>query len=292
MQMPEKSAVKLMATPMRPVEIRRSRCMAGTTLTSDPANNQKVTTASTIPSSSLLEPWYVAFAATCDVCIECCLPVRTALPLSGQPRGTVRALGEIEHIANARVTTPHVMMYAPLNRFPRPERSAVSGRQPGLRGNDQRFHASLQGRMDDRREMRVVIRRDLVELASRFRLRVQVGVGTANKPEHRWDVPFGSIQAEVLARRRRLRLHHALVSELLAKGVHDTLGRLGIVGDERIAVQRRERGRLRRTRCLRFGVDDALDRGEHALAHARVEGTDVQLDDRLIGDDVLLGSSL
>ena len=51
-------------------------------------------------------------------------------------------------------------------------------------------------------------------------------------------------------------------------------------------------GLLGRAGGFGLGVDDALDGGEHALADALVKGADVELEDCLVGDDVLLGSGL
>ena len=55
-----------------------------------------------------------------------------------------------------------------------------------------------------------------------------------------------------------------------------------------------EPGPWRPRRARRFGlrIDDPRDRIEHALAHRVVEGADVELDDRLVGDDVRLGPGL
>lgn len=41
-----------------------------------------------------------------------------------------------------------------------------------------------------------------------------------------------------------------------------------------------------------FGLDDPLDRGEHALAHPFIEAAHIELNDGLVGNDVLLGASL
>src|ERR1051326_1030751 len=56
--------------------------------------------------------------------------------------------------------------------------------QPSPRRDDHRFHARLQGGVKDRRKMRVMVGRDLVEPARCLGLGVSVGVGPADEPEH------------------------------------------------------------------------------------------------------------
>src|SRR5690348_4276509 len=76
-------------------------------------------------------------------------------------------------------------------------------RQPRLGGNYQCLHARLQRGMDDRCEVRVVIRRELAHAAGRFGLCVHLRIGPADKPEHGRDVPLRAERSEVFARRRR-----------------------------------------------------------------------------------------
>ena len=86
-------------------------------------------------------------------------------------------------------------------------------RQPGPRGDDQRFHARFQGRMNHRREMRVVVRRQVVEPARFFGLRIDIGVRATDEPEDGRDVPLGPEAAEVLARGRRAGFQYPLGGE-------------------------------------------------------------------------------
>lgn len=80
-----------------------------------------------------------------------------------------------------------------------PPDDALRG-QPGFRGNDQRLHTGLQRGMDDRSEVWAVIGRDLVEPTGRFGFGVEFGIGAAEEPEHRRDVPLPAERPEVLAR--------------------------------------------------------------------------------------------
>jgi hypothetical protein len=77
-----------------------------------------------------------------------------------------------------------------------------------------------------------------------------------------------------------------------AERLGDALTRRGLVDREGIAVERRDLRRPGCARCRGFGFDDPLDRGEHALAHSHVKAAHVELDDGLVGDDVLLGAGL
>ena len=81
--------------------------------------------------------------------------------------------------------------------------------------------------MDHRRETRVVIGRDLVELARLFGFRVDIGIGAADEPEHGWHVPLGSERSEVLARGCRLGFLDTVGGKVLAKRVAYPLARLG-----------------------------------------------------------------
>src|SRR5205814_7509829 len=117
-------------------------------------------------------------------------------------------------------------------------------------------------------------------------------VGAADEPEYRGDVPLSTERAEIFARWRRAGFPDPVGGEVVAERRHDTLGGLGVVDDERVAIDRRDLGWPRRARGRCLGVDDPLDRSEHAFAHALVEGAYVQLDGRFAGDDVLLGPGL
>src|SRR5207248_1371343 len=112
--------------------------------------------------------------------------------------------------------------------------------QPGLGGNHQCLHTCLQSWMDHRCEARVVIGRDLADLAVLFGFRVQSSIDAADEPEHRWCPPLGSEGAKVLARRRRLRLLYTVRRKVQTKRVAHSLGRRRIIRDQSITVQRRD----------------------------------------------------
>ena len=57
-------------------------------------------------------------------------------------------------------------------------------------------------------------------------------------------------------------------------------------------VQWRDLGMPRGAGRRSLGIDDPLDRGEHALAHAGVECAHVELDDGLVGNNVFLCAGL
>ena len=105
-------------------------------------------------------------------------------------------------------------------------------------------------------------------------------------------MPLRAERAEVLARGSGSRLVYPRSGEMITERVDDASTRVGIVRDERVPIERRDLRRLGRTRRGGLGVDDALDRREHALAHTLVERTHVHLDDRLVGNYVLLGACL
>src|SRR5437868_2924489 len=94
--------------------------------------------------------------------------------------------------------------------------------------------------MDDREKARVVVGRNLVESPCRLGLRVAVGVGAADEPEHRRDMPFGAERPEILARRRRPGLDYPLGAEMSAEGITDTPARVRIVRDEGVTIKWRD----------------------------------------------------
>src|SRR5690242_3691918 len=118
-------------------------------------------------------------------------------------------------------------------------------RQPCLRGNHQCLHARLQCWMDDRCKAWVVIRRELAHAALRFRLCVQLGIGPAHEPEHGRDMPLGAKRPEVFARRRRAVFLDPIGREKLAEGIRHALGRLRVILNQIIMVERRNLRRLR-----------------------------------------------
>src|SRR6185437_15122010 len=81
---------------------------------------------------------------------------------------------------------------------------------------------------------------------------------------------------------------HPLLAEMrLERGAHAP-GGFGVVADELILVERCDLRRPRRSGRLGLGLHDPRDRVEHVRADALVEGADVQLDGRLVGNHVLL----
>src|SRR6516164_3916208 len=74
----------------------------------------------------------------------------------------------------------------------RPDQAAWQSlwRQPSARRDDQGLDTGLQGRMDNRRKVRIVVGRDLIEPARLPGFRVALGVGAADEPEHGGRVPF------------------------------------------------------------------------------------------------------
>src|SRR5690349_5845967 len=71
--------------------------------------------------------------------------------------------------------------------------------QPGLRRHHERFHPCFQGRMDHRRETRVVIGGNFPDGALALRFRVHAGIGSADEPEDRRRAPLRSKRSEILA---------------------------------------------------------------------------------------------
>lgn len=99
--------------------------------------------------------------------------------------------------------------------------------------------------MYHRCEVGAVVDRQRVDLARCLRLGVDFGVGAADEPEHRRHAPFDAEEAEVLARRDGADAPYPLSRKVRAKSVGDALRRARVVGAERIAVERRDFGRLR-----------------------------------------------
>src|SRR6516165_9916737 len=140
--------------------------------------------------------------------------------------------------------------------------------------------------MKNGREFRTVVHRKFVYSVRLFGLRVSLGIGPPNEPEDRWYVPFGSEGPEILAGGSRPGFPNALCSEMSAKCVHHAFGGILIVHVEGILIDRRNFRRPRRARSGCLGVGNTLDRSQDALAHARIESTDIQLDDSLVRNDV------
>src|SRR5689334_20874519 len=119
-------------------------------------------------------------------------------------------------------------------------------RQPSLRGDDQGLDAGLQCRVNNRREQRAVVDGELIEPARLLGLRVDVGVGPADEPEHGRNVPLGPERSEVLARRRGPGLPDALGGEVAAKRIGDAPGRIRVIHVQGVLIELRD---LRPPRC-------------------------------------------
>src|SRR5579871_4887658 len=98
--------------------------------------------------------------------------------------------------------------------------------------------------MNDWGEAGVVIGWNLSDLAGPLGLLVDVGIGTAHKPEYRRHMPFRSEAAKILACCRRLGLLDSFGGEVFLKGIADAPGCLGVISDESITVQDRDLRRL------------------------------------------------
>ena len=83
-----------------------------------------------------------------------------------------------------------------------------------------------------------------------------------------------------------------LREKVFTKRVGDSLRRFRVIADKRISIERCDLRRLRRARCLCFRIHDSLDRREHAFAHAFIERSHIQFNDRLVRNDILLRSCL
>src|SRR6478672_11880740 len=102
--------------------------------------------------------------------------------------------------------------------------------------------------MDHRSEARVMVARDLVDLACGLRLCIHVGVGAPDEPEYGRHMPLRTERAEVLARGSGSRLEYARSGEMVTERVDDASTRVGIVCDERLLIERRDFRRLGRAR--------------------------------------------
>src|SRR5512135_1156740 len=129
--------------------------------------------------------------------------------------------------------------------------------------------------MENGREFRTVVYWKFVYLVRLFGLRVSLRIGPADEPEDRGHVPFGSEGPEIFACRSRPRFPDALRSEMPAKSLCHPLGGILVVHVERVLIDRGDFRRPRRPRCRRLSVCNPLYRGQHALAHAGVEGPDI-----------------
>src|SRR6476659_5733975 len=88
-------------------------------------------------------------------------------------------------------------------------------------------------------EARVVISREIANLAFLLGFRVDVGIGAPDKPEHGRDPPLGSERSKILAGRRWSGLLYTIARKIAAECIADSLRCLWVVHDKRITVQRR-----------------------------------------------------
>src|SRR4051812_14059002 len=124
------------------------------------------------------------------------------------------ATGGSVTVAMAGASTATVRApWGPAGRFLRAR--SVSAERVERRG-DHRADADLERGLDDRREARIVVGRDVVgDPAGLLGPAVGAGVGAADVPEDRGHAPLGPERAEVLARRHgRRELADGLVAEL------------------------------------------------------------------------------
>src|SRR5690349_19931505 len=125
--------------------------------------------------------------------------------------------------------------------------------------------------MHNRRELRTVVDREVVDAPFLLCFRVSVRICATDEPEHGRDMPFSSEGPEVLARWCWSRLPDPIGREVATERIDNSRGRVAIIHIERIAVEwcdlRRSSGTGRRG----LGVDDPFNGGEHALAHSGVE---------------------
>jgi hypothetical protein len=77
-----------------------------------------------------------------------------------------------------------------------------------------------------------------------------------------------------------------------SESVDHPLAGISVIYVERVMVQPRNLRFARRTGCLGLGVDNPLDRCEHAFAHACIECPHAELDNGLVGNDILFSTRL
>ena len=69
---------------------------------------------------------------------------------------------------------------------------------------------------------------------------VLLRVGAADEPEDRWRLPRSTEYSEILTRGGRFRFADSVAAEMLPERVDNSLCGVRIVGDERVAAQRRD----------------------------------------------------
>src|SRR4051812_7014903 len=118
-------------------------------------------------------------------------------------------------MAVVRPIRDETVFYAP--RIDRTRDGGLRRRQPGARGDDQRFHPGLKGGMQNRCKAWAVVDRKVVQAAFLLGFRVSVGIGPADEPEHGGGLPLGSETSEIFARRSRSGVHDAVGGKICAK---------------------------------------------------------------------------
>src|SRR3569832_1958983 len=106
--------------------------------------------------------------------------------------------------------------------------------------------------MKNRRKFRTVVHGKFVDFVRLLGLCVRLGIGAADEPEDRWDVPLGAERSEILAGGSRPRFPDSLRSEIFAKAVGHSPGGILIVHIEGIMIDRRDFRRPRRARSSRL----------------------------------------
>src|SRR5688572_6100816 len=134
----------------------------------------------------------------------------------------------------------------------------------------------------------MVVGRKLANASRLLGFRVLLRVGSADEPEDRWRLPGSTEDSEVLARRGRLGFADSITAEVRPEGVDNSLCRVWIVGHQRVAAQRDDLWRSRSARRRGFSVHNPRNRREYARPYIFIERAHVQLDDRLVRNDVLL----
>jgi len=160
--------------------------------------------------------------------------------------------------------------------------------QPRQRRNSIRIARHLEGGLNGGRKMRAVVDGDSVEQAA---LRLggvpDVGGRAAVRPEARRPSHARRQHAEVLAAAQPHRRRVVRPAEVRPERALHPRRRRPVVHQERVARRRRDLGRGGCAGCRALGVDDALQRPQHARARVRRDGAHVELEVGAGGDDVL-----
>src|SRR4051812_22836912 len=163
----------------------------------------------------------------------------------------------------------------------------ILGREPRPRRDHECLDAGSQRRMHDWRELRAVVHRQFVEPIRLLRFRVDLRVRAAHEPEYRWCVPLGTKGSKILTCGCRARFANAVGAKLPSECVDHPPAGVAVVHVERVLTQSRDLRLARRACRFSLGIDEALDRGEHASPYARLESSDVEFDDGFVRNDIL-----